>query len=364
MVDIFLSGDVMTGRGIDQILPHPSEAIIYESYVKSAQEYVRLAEEVNGSISSPVGFDYVWGDALDEFQDRSPDVRLINLETAVTTSDEPVLKGINYRMHPANAPCLSAGGIDCCVLANNHVMDWGTEGLLQTIDVLYKAGIAVAGVGSTLAQAAQPAELETAANDNVIVFGLGSLTSGIPANWSATDARPGVWFLPDYGKDTANQVVATIRRFKRDNSVSIASIHWGANWGYEIPSRQRQFAHRLIDSGTVDLVHGHSSHHRKGIEVYKRHLILYGCGDCINDYEGIPGYEQFRPQFVLAYFARLDNYGCLLQLEMVPFRLRRFRLERAGTEDAEWLGKLLNQQGRALNTAVESTPDSTLLLRW
>ena len=74
----------------------------------------------------------------------------------------------------------------------------------------------------------------------------------------------------------------------------VASVHWGSNWGYDIPREQTVFAHRLIDEAGVDIIHGHSSHHVRAIEVYKDRLILYGCGDFLNDYEGISGYEEFR----------------------------------------------------------------------
>ena len=106
---LFLCGDVMTGRGIDQILPHPGHPRIHERYLKNAGDYVRIAEQVNGLIPRPVAFDYIWGDALIEFRQHDPDLRIINLETAVTTSDTywPG-KGINYRMHPENISCLTA----------------------------------------------------------------------------------------------------------------------------------------------------------------------------------------------------------------------------------------------------------------
>jgi hypothetical protein len=106
-VTLFLCGDVMTGRGIDQILPYPSDPQLYERYVSDARDYVALAERQNGPVARPVDFAYIWGDALEELQRRAPDVRIINLETAVTASDSYLLKGINYRMHPANVPCLS-----------------------------------------------------------------------------------------------------------------------------------------------------------------------------------------------------------------------------------------------------------------
>lgn len=124
-VRLFLCGDVMTGRGVDQIMAHPSDPVLYEPSVVSALDYVRFAEALNGAIARPAPPAYVWGAALDELKRRRPDVRVINLETSVTRSDAHVPKGINYRMTPENADCLTAAQIDCCVLANNHVLDWG-----------------------------------------------------------------------------------------------------------------------------------------------------------------------------------------------------------------------------------------------
>ncbi|CAM3496131.1 Bacterial capsule synthesis protein PGA_cap [Halomonas lysinitropha] len=132
-VTLWLTGDVMTGRGIDQILSHPGEPRIFESCMASASGYVRLAERVNGPIPHPVDFAYAWGDALAWLERQAPDLRLINLETAVTTSDYAEPKGIQYRMHPANLPVLAAAGVDACVLANNHVLDWGRRGLRRPL---------------------------------------------------------------------------------------------------------------------------------------------------------------------------------------------------------------------------------------
>ncbi len=118
---LFLSGDVMTGRGIDQILPHSSNPILYESYGKDARHYVELAEQVNGPIDYPVADTYLWGDALKPMKDA--DVRIINLETSITYSENYIDKGINYRMHPTNTAILTAGKIDLVTLANNHILD-------------------------------------------------------------------------------------------------------------------------------------------------------------------------------------------------------------------------------------------------
>jgi poly-gamma-glutamate synthesis protein (capsule biosynthesis protein) len=255
LVTVFLCGDVMTGRGIDQILPHPSDARIYEAWASDARTYVTLAEEVNGPIPRPVEFSYIWGDGLAELQHVAPDARIINLETSVTVRDEPCPKGINYRMHPANVGCLTAAGIEVCVLANNHVLDYGAGGLIDTLETLHRAGLRTAGAGRTLVEARWPAVVNVAADCRVAVHGCGTETSGIPPSWAA-EACPGVNFLADLSDGTAAAIGARVREVKRRQDVAIVSIHWGSNWGYAVPREHVRFAHRLIDSG-VDIVHGH-----------------------------------------------------------------------------------------------------------
>jgi poly-gamma-glutamate synthesis protein (capsule biosynthesis protein) len=362
-VRFFLCGDVMTGRGVDQVLPHPSRPGIHERYADSALQYVELAERVNGPIPRPVRFADVWGDALAVIAERSPDLRLVNLETSVTTSEAALPKGINYRMHPANLPCLTAAQLDGCVLANNHVLDWGSAGLLDTLDSLHAVGLATAGAGRNARESERPAVLEVAGKPRVLVFGLGSPCSGIPPEWSATAERPGVSRLPDLSARSAEEAAARIRGWRRAGDIVVVSIHWGGNWGYDVPREQRELAHRLIDAGAADLVHGHSSHHPKGIEIYRDRLVLYGCGDFLNDYEGIGGHEQFHSELVLAYFPVLEASGRLAGLEMTPLRIRRLRLERARREDAEWLRRTLDRECRRLGTRLETGPEGALALR-
>jgi poly-gamma-glutamate synthesis protein (capsule biosynthesis protein) len=176
---LFLCGDVMTGRGIDQVLPHPSDPQIHEDYMKSALGYLQIAEAANGPIPRHVDPAYIWGEALRELDRLAPDLRIVNLETSVTASDDywPG-KGINYRMHPANVPALQAAAIDCCVLANNHVLDWGYAGLDETLRVLDDAGIATAGAGRNVHQAVAPAIFEPGGKGRVLVFAASSPSSG------------------------------------------------------------------------------------------------------------------------------------------------------------------------------------------
>jgi poly-gamma-glutamate capsule biosynthesis protein CapA/YwtB (metallophosphatase superfamily) len=362
---LFVCGDVMTGRGVDQVLPHPVDPVLYERWVRDAREYVRLAERVNGPIPRPADFAYVWGDALGELEQAGTEVRIVNLETSITSGEDAWPgKGIHYRMHPRNIGCLAAARVDCCCLANNHVLDWGYAGLAETLRTLDGAGIARAGAGENAAEAAAPAALDVPGKGRVLVFSLGSTTSGIPREWGATRDRPGVNLLEDLSEETARRVASQIREAKRPGDVAVASIHWGGNWGYAIPDEQIRFAHRLVEEG-VDIVHGHSSHHAKAVEVYRDRLILYGCGDFLDDYEGISGYEEFRDDLRLLYLVRVDpQQGRLVEARLVPVQARRFRLSRASEADAKWLRDLLNGLGAPFGTHVQLEGDNSMTLRW
>ena len=365
-IKIFMCGDVMTGRAIDQVLPHPVDPLIHESYMKSARGYVKLAERTNSPIQQPVSFAYIWGDALAELAHAAPHVRLINLETSITTSDDYWKgKGIHYRMSPQNMAALSAAGIDVCALANNHVLDWGHTGLLDTLEALKKAHIRTTGAGSDAVSAAAPAVICINDRQRVTVYSVGLRDSGIPGSWSATSSRAGVNLLPDLSTKSVRHIQKMVEAAQRRGDIVIVSIHWGGNWGHDISRRQREFAQRLIDEGVVDIVHGHSSHHVKAIEVYNNKLILYGCGDFLNDYEGIGGYEEFRADLTLMYFATLDSSsGHLLDLQMTPMQIKQFQLRRASPADTRWLSETLNRVGRSFGTRVKIDSDNRLILQW
>jgi poly-gamma-glutamate synthesis protein (capsule biosynthesis protein) len=199
----------------------------------------------------------------------------------------------------------------------------------------------------------------------VMMFSFGLESSGIPLSWAATADKPGVNLLKDLSDNTVRHISQTVRKIKQKNDIVVASIHWGGNWGYKVPGRQKKFAHRLIDAAGVDIIHGHSSHHVKGIEVYKQKLILYGCGDFINDYEGISGHEEFRADLSLMYFVTVDpSTGKLSQLKMIPTQMRRFRVNRASSEATLWLKDTLNREGVRFGTRVILDKKNVLLMRW
>lgn len=360
---MLLCGDVMPGRGVDQILPRPGDPRLRESYVRDARHYARAAEEINGPIERPVDFSWPWGDALRIIDGVGPAARMINLESSITRGGAFAPgKAVHYRMSPANLPCVAAVRPDLCVLANNHVLDFGARGLADTFGALSDAGLRYAGAGRDATEAAQPALIPVGGGNRIVVFACGAASSGIPPDWAATGHRAGVNMLPDLSETTADEIADRLRVVRRPGDIAVVSIHWGSNWGYHVPQDQIRFAHRLIEGG-VHLVHGHSSHHPRPIEVYRDRLILYGCGDLIDDYEGIAGEERYRDDLRLLYFPEVEPAsGRLVRLRIAVTQARRMRLHPASTADTRWMCSVLSRVGRPLGTRAELDRDGMLLV--
>jgi poly-gamma-glutamate synthesis protein (capsule biosynthesis protein) len=197
----------------------------------------------------------------------------------------------------------------------------------------------------------------------VTVHAFATASSGVPPDWAATGQRSGVAFLPELSSGAADAVLERVQAHRHPGDVVVVSVHAGSNWGYDVPRGHRRFAHRLVDGG-VDVVHGHSSHHPRPVEVYRGRPILYGCGDLVNDYEGIAGRESYRSHLRLLYLVALDEDSHdLRELRMVPVRARRLRLERATAGEAHWLRQVLDRASRDHGTGVEAAGDGSLVAR-
>jgi poly-gamma-glutamate synthesis protein (capsule biosynthesis protein) len=132
-----------------------------------------------------------------------------------------------------------------------------------------------------------------------------------------------------------------------------------------VPTAHRRFAHLLIELNVADIVHGHSSHHPLPIEVHQGKLILYGCGDLINDYEGIQTVRRQRSDLGCLYCATWDcRARQLARLEIVALQLRRFRLEWPPHALRDWLHSTLDTSCRSFGTRIEAGPNGRWLLRW
>lgn len=359
---LLLTGDVMIGRGVDQLFDIHCDPQLYEPWVTDARHYVSLAEAKHGSIPQPVSYAYVWGDFLEDCATEKPDFRMINLETSLTLSNAYApRKGIHYRAHPSQVGILRAANIDGCVLGNNHILDWGRDGLEETLKTLKNANIRWAGAGLN-AHAAEEGMGFSLSSKNLEVVAWGSVTSGIPLAWQAGMHQSGVNILEC---SSLSHVLKKLQGLKPSNNVVLVSIHWGDNWGYDIPHEQRSLAHALIDQGGASIVHFHSSHHPKAIEIHSHRLILYGAGDLINDYEGIEGYEEYLPDLGVTYFPRIDGTtGQLLSLRMRVYARRNMRLIRATEKEVMDLSSLLREPCLALGTRLSQRAGNSLTIEF
>lgn len=382
-VRIGFVGDVMIGRGIDAILPFSVDGTLHESYVKDAKGYVTLATRENGPINqselASKGSSYIWGDVIDEI--RSPDALVINLETALTTSNDWAKdKSINYRSHPNNVASLLSAGVDVATLANNHVLDWGKDGLKDTVSALQNAGIHTSGAGISIEEATKPTFFQIKPKDETCTTGnskmeveavtaaivaVGFPSAGVPMSWKAGKDKCGVNVEHEPSMAVAEKIVGSVNKSAAQCGYSpdivIVSLHWGSNWGWGTPSQWRAFAHHLIDLG-VDFVVGHSSHHVKGMEIYKGKFISYGLGDFINDYEGIvgQGYENFRHDLSCLYIPSFDlEKRQVVKVDIIPCKIKNLKVQRAKeVRDISWLQNAFNREGSSLGTSCDIHPSS------
>ena len=240
---------------------------------------VMLGRLVNEALAERAP-EYPWGDTLPLL--LRADARVCNLECAISDDGTPwsaTRKEFHFRSDSKNVGTLLAAGISLVSLANNHALDFGYEGLADTVDILNRSGIRHAGAGSSLREAEMPAILEVRG----IKVGVIAFTDNEPG-WEAAPDRPGTLYVPIDLKDArAMRLRELVTKAKRTVDIMVVSAHWGPNWGYAPPQDHVPFAHALVEAG-ADVVFGHSGHVFRGIEVYKNRPILYCAGNFVDDY--------------------------------------------------------------------------------
>jgi poly-gamma-glutamate capsule biosynthesis protein CapA/YwtB (metallophosphatase superfamily) len=287
-IKIGLAGDVMIGRLVDE----------YLTWAKS---------------------DSLWGNMLPLM--RSTDFNLVNLEAALTTHDKAVPKVFNFKSHPKHVKSLVEANIKVVNLANNHVLDYDREGLLETLKTLDRAGIQHVGAGKNIEEAQRPITIECKG----VRIGFLGATDNEPT-WAATSSHPGVFYL-EIGDIDA--LLEKVRQLKATVDYLILSIHWGPNMQERPSSRFRKFAHQLLDCG-VDLIHGHSAHIFQGMENYGHGMILYDTGDFVDDYYVDP---HLRNDLSFFFIAEVSKRG-LRSLRLIPVEISNFQVHRASNEMA------------------------------
>ena len=125
------------------------------------------------------------------------------------------------------------------MLANNHVLDFGRSGLIETLDVLTRRGLSVVGAGRSLREAEVPAIVPIPRTaGRLLIFAFGSPTSGIPYGWAASDDRPGVSLMSTLSNAAADELCRQVGEVRQPGDVVVVSAHWGSNWGYAVDSAQ------------------------------------------------------------------------------------------------------------------------------
>lgn len=366
------TGDVMLGRLIDQLLP---------THLPNQPNWDTTITNILKTTPSLNTYSHVspWGTALPLL--HASDLNIINLETAVTTVDTPwPNKAFNYRMHPRNLEVLQKGRIDYVSLANNHTVDFGVTGLQETVEAVRGVGIKFAGVGDRPGEAAVLG-MGGSLSDSSFAAGGSEGTEGTEGDvgggssgsgsrcetkeykihiHSASD-HPRVWAdIPqfnfiDYSPATRAKL-KTLLTSGEEPALKIFSVHWGPNYAWRPAGEIRALARFLVDECGVDIVHGHSAHHVQGVEVYRGRLIMYGCGDLVDDY-ALNG--EFRNDLGALWRVLVSEDGrgglSLGRLEVVPTRCRLFEVEVLGVEDEDhaWVRERVGELSREFGTVVE-----------
>ncbi len=196
------------------------------------------------------------------------DLFMVNLENPVTRSTGKVEKEFNFRMPPRYLRTLKNAAINVVNLANNHIVDFGIQGLYDTFANLDSAGIRYVGAGRDIGEARTPVLIDLKGKRIGI---LGYYGSG---KWAATPTRAGV--APRHEPS----VISDVRKLRDSVDYLVVNFHWGEE-SAERPSPELiRLAHRVVDAG-ADLIVGHHPHTLQGIERYKGKVIAYSLGNFV-----------------------------------------------------------------------------------
>jgi poly-gamma-glutamate capsule biosynthesis protein CapA/YwtB (metallophosphatase superfamily) len=361
-MQILFAGDVMLGRLVNKVLANAQ-------------------------------FTYVWGDTIDII--KRADFSLINLECPVSSKGKEwnkTFKVFHFRANLDAIQVLNSASIDYVSLANNHILDYDIEALLDTLDILDKNNISHSGAGRNLKEAVKPAIIEKKLkpkpsnnhdsyynvdneevnnNDskNTIRIGLISLTDNEP-EWEAKYDQAGINYIPTaldpdrYYYRLQNY----IENAKKQSDLVIVSSHVGPHFRETPSMKYVNFAHKIIDFG-ADIYWGHSNHMPQGIELYKHNdsnkIILYDCGDFIDDYAIDSNYRNDLSFIFLLHFLMDKNHklsnnnrnngNILLQnsmIELIPTKISNFMVNTIPVDDndADLIIKRMTKRCSSLGT--------------
>ncbi|MDS0222670.1 CapA family protein [Haloarcula sp. S1AR25-5A] len=340
-----LSGCLSTARDVDVSCPPsvPTDESLRVGFVGD----VMLGRSVDERWrEDPDGPTAVWGSMLDRL--RSLDGLVANLECCVSNRGEPRPgRTYHFRASPEWAvPALDRAGVSCAGLANNHLLDFGPEALIDTPSHLRGGEIAAVGAGESRDTAFTPAFVEIGGLSVAVV----AVTDQSPSYAAGRDS-PGTAYAPlDPNHPLTRRRVGGALAAARDADpdLLVVTAHWGPNWVTEPSETQQAFARWLVDNG-ADVVHGHSAHVIQGVEVYRGRPIMYDTGNFVDDYAIKDGYRNDRS---FLFELRIED-GTLAALDLVPVENAYTQVGSADGAVAAWLRETLRERSQPFDTAIE-----------
>jgi poly-gamma-glutamate synthesis protein (capsule biosynthesis protein) len=201
---------------------------------------------------------------------KSADIVICNLEAPFTLKDKKLPKEISFKANPENADYLKRAGFDVVNLANNHAMDYQAEGLIDTLEILDKSGIAYCGAGINIENAREIKFIE----QNGIKFAFLGYTSTYPESMYASSKKAGVAYVKE------EWIREDVKKAKNLADIVVVSLHSGVEKNYSPTEKQKKLARLAIDSG-ANIVLGPHPHVLEGIEKYHDGLIAYSLGNFV-----------------------------------------------------------------------------------
>ena len=299
----------------------------------------------------------VWGNMLSRMQGL--DGLVINLECCLSTRGrrwQRTHRPFHFRADPNWAiPALRRTGVDCCALANNHVLDYEEVALSDTLEALDDAKIAGTGAGMNRDLALDPA-----------VFSMGDLrvavisfTDNLP-EYAATETTPGTAHIDvDVDDPETRSMIRTAlsRAADADPALVVASLHWGPNMVERPSPAFQRFGRWLLDQ-EVDVVHGHSAHVFHGIEVVDGGVIIYDAGDYVDDYAVD---DELRNDRSFLFVLECTGDGRPAHLRLEPIEIYDAAVHKAGPGPASWSRERMRRRTREFDTTFDRDGEALII---
>jgi poly-gamma-glutamate capsule biosynthesis protein CapA/YwtB (metallophosphatase superfamily) len=224
-----------------------------------------------------------------------------NLETPITQRGTPVRNRYYvFQMDPSLSKTLKTIPLTGVTLGNNHLFDYGPEGVFDTVSRLKELKLLHTGAGANLSEARRPMVLKYGSTEVYIL----SYCGRPPDRFYATEDRPGIAPMD------LKIITEDIERYKRYTNLVIVSLHWGIEQTHMVQKDQIALAHEIIDAG-ADAIVGHHPHWPQGIEIYRKKPILYSLGNFVNGH-----FNKIEKDNIMAVFH--FNRNAIEAIEIIP----------------------------------------------